>query len=677
DLAAAGLGAADHPLLGAAVALADKGEWLFTGRVSLASHPWLGDHAVFDTVLLPGTAFVELALRAGSEVGCDTVEELTLHEPLAFMSDGAVQLQVTVADADDDARRNVAIYSRPCGEDTAVSWTRHADGLLAAATGDDALADDMARQAWPPEGAESLDVDELYDRLVAVGFGYGPAFQGVGQAWRRGDELFAELALDREQAGDAAGFAIHPALLDSAFHAVIDALAQDLEQDRLPLPFSWSGVRLHRGGAAALRIRVAPGAGGALQIAALDETGTPVLSVASLLTRALDAARLAGTGGASADPLLALRWPQVALAATNGHLPNLVALGDLDAGNDRHADVAALGAAINAGAPMPDAVLVAAPDSREARDPAAAARVAVRRTLALLQDVVSDVRLAGVRLVVLTRGAVAVGERESPDVAAAAVCGLVRSAQSEHPGRFVLVDVDAGADVRDVPWAALLAGDEPQVAWRDGQAFVARLAPADRPSVPAPAFDPQATVLITGGTGGIGALLARHLAAGHAVKHLLLVSRRGLQAPGAPELAGELAKLGCDAQIVACDVASRADVQALLASIPQTRPLKSVVHAAGVLDDATITSLTAEQVDRVMRPKVDAAQHLHELTDDLDHFVVFSSAAPLLGGPGQGNYAAANAYLDALAQQRHADNQPATSIAWGLWNQDSGMAAEL
>ncbi len=528
-----------------------------------------------------------------------------------------------------------------------------------------------------PAGAEPVPVDDLYERIADdVGFLYGPAFQGLRAAWRRDGELFAEVELAEAEAAEAERFGVHPALLDAALHTGFAAGTVGAE-----LPFSWQGVRLHGPGAQALRVRVAASDGG-MSIDATDRGGRPVLSVAMLATRPVERARLGRRGR---DGLLRLGWVAADAGAGGGVGPvsvvgpaGGVAAGLAAAGLEAGA-VERLGDACEGGE-TPSVVLVDIGGGGQ-DSPLAAAREAVVETLALLSEFLADERFDGARLAVVTTAAVAVADGERPDPVGAAVRGLVRSARSEHPGRFGLVDVD-GSEASWAPLAAALDGleEESEVALRAGEAFVPRLArAASAPAVGGAALDPAGTVLVTGGVSGIGALVARHLAAEHGVRRLLLTSRRGPDAAGAAELVAELAELGCEARVEACDVSDRGQVEALLRSVEAEWPLTGVFHSAGVLDDGAIESLTAERVLRVLAPKVDAAWHLHELTAGLDlaQFVLFSSVAATFGGPGQGNYAAANAFMDALAACRHADGLPAASIAWGLWEQASEMTGDL
>ncbi|HEV7773322.1 MAG TPA: SDR family NAD(P)-dependent oxidoreductase [Conexibacter sp.] len=679
DVAAAGLADVDHPMLGAALPAAAADEWLFTATWSLATHPWVGDHAVFDTVLLPGTAFAELALRVAGEVGCEAIEELTMEAPLLLPEHGAVQVQVAVGEPRAGGRREIEVFSRPEAEDAdeAPEWTRHASGLLTPVVdgAGEALAEQLAGESWPPAGAERIDTDDLYDRLAESGYAYGPVFQGVTAAWRRGEEVLAEVSLDGDSARHAADFGIHPALFDAAFHALLGLLSEGLEPGHVPLPFLWSGVRLLRTGAASLRVSIQPTGEDTLRVTALDETGAPTLVVDTVMARTIDVARMAAARDAGASSLFAVDFAEVPLVGSNGAAPHLAVLGDVlgaPAGAERYGELAELLTALEAGAAAPDVVFAAVGDAQDT-DEARATHAAVQRALALLQTWLASEALADARLVLVTRGALAVRDDELPHLPAAAVWGLARSAAAENPGRIVSVDLDRGGDV---PWLPLLGVDDPQLAIRSGVAYAPRLVrlPAEAEAAAAQPATPDGTVLVTGGTGGLGALIARHLA-GRGARRLLLASRRGADAEGAEELVTELAQLGCEATLAACDLADRDALARLLASIPQECPLTAVIHTAGVMEDGTIPSLAPDQVDRVLAPKLDASLHLHELTRELEltDFILFSSAAPLLGGAGQGSYAAANAVLDALAQRRRAQGLPATSMAWGLWNVASGM----
>jgi acyl transferase domain-containing protein/acyl carrier protein len=670
DVAKMGLRGPGHPLLGAAVDVGDDGALVLTGRIGTDALPWLADHAVGGAIVVPGAAVLDVVLAAAAEVGCTAVEELLFEAPLVLRPDGELFVQVVLAAGTPGEARAVQVYARS-GE---AGWSRCASGTVTA-EGAGGEPFDWAG-TWPPEGAAAVEVERGYDELAQTGYGYGPAFRGVSKVWTRGAETFAEV--DAPDGLEVAGFGLHPALWDATFHPLLLAGSA---ADGLRLPFVFRGVRLHASEATALRVRLKAD-GDDIVVQAADPAGRPVLGIDALRVRPLPAAALAGVGAAGGPVLHGVDW--VALPRTGAGEPGAaagsarwVAVGGPVPDMARYPDLDAAAAALAAGSPVPDFVAVAC---RGGGGPLPdAVRAAAGGALALVQSWLRDERFGGARLVFLTDGAVGPG---AGDPAAAAVWGLLRSAQAEHHGRFVLADVPSGfAD-----WPALAAAaatGEPQFAVRDGAVLVPRLArrtnTAQQPPETQAPDTGSGTFLVTGGTGGLGALVAEHLVTRHGVRHLLLASRRGPASPGADDLTARLTALGATADIVACDAADRDALAALLAGIPADRPLAGVVHAAGVLDDATVEALSGDRLDRVLRPKVDAAWNLHELTLAAPPavFVLFSSLAGLLGNPGQGNYAAANAALDALAAARRGLGAPAVSAAWGLWAAEAGMGAHL
>jgi acyl transferase domain-containing protein/NAD(P)-dependent dehydrogenase (short-subunit alcohol dehydrogenase family)/acyl carrier protein len=637
-------------LLGTPITLAEDGRLVFSTVLSTTSHPWIADHVVHGRTLLPATAFLELALATGRHEGLAGIDTLDLHAPLDISADETL-VQLTVAPS-----RSFTIHARPAsGPDT---WTLHASGTLTANRQHDA-ATPTPHNEWPPKGATPVAIEKLYPRLARAGFAYGRTFQNLRAVWSRGAEWFAEVAFDPERAEPTNAFAIHPALLDAALHPL--GLRADLDHAG-GVPVRWTGVQILRYATPRLRVRLAPThEASTLSVEIFDTTGAPVAIIEALRIQRSPAL---GEPRATtpADALWTVSWEAVEPSALT--TPSLVR----DIEMESEEPLRALRNEIAHGTNVPDVLVARGSWERPARAKTSHARAA--GALALIKDWQADARLSSVPLVFVTHRATGPATSEV-HTDQAAIWGLVRAARAEAPQRVLrLIDADTDADV-----SAAVMQSEPELALRSGFLFAPRLVRARETPKACVAFSDTETVLITGGTGGLGAALARHLVERHGVRHLLLLSKRG-EADSAWLEA--LQQAGAHVVVRACDVAQRAELEAALTHIDPAHPLGAVVHAAGVVDDALLADQSEARFARVFAPKVDAALHLHELTKALPlrAFVLFSSLAGVLGSPGQSNYAAANAMLDALAAERRANGLPGVSIAWGPWAQ-VGMAARL
>ena len=610
-----------------------------------------------------------MALAAGLAVGSARVLELTLAVPLVVPAKGGLRLQVQVEAADAQGRRALSLHSRDeAASNGSGGWTRHAMGVLAAPgeAGRDRPAITLLED-WPPAGATPLDVADLYARVSARGLDYGPVFQGLRAAWRVGNVIYGDVVLPAGAADAAGDYGIHPALFDAALHVLAAAEGFDAEDDGgVLLPFVWSDVTLQARGAGELRVRLELSMSGTeregpehavVSMVVCDGTGQPVATVGGLTLRRATAEQVRAAVRSDREELYRVSWQAVPMAQSALAPEKVVVVGGTGGlaavlGVGHVADVAALRARLDGGATAPERVIVDATtwQSFDGKEPAVELPSAVQsetaRVLGEVQALLSDARLAPAVLMWVTRSAISTGADDGvDDLVHAPLWGLLRSTRNEHSDRVLrLLDVEGnGAELTgEQLWPLLAADGEPELAWRNQRALAARLqtvGPANEAlSQTSRALWSAGTVLITGGMGELGRALARHLVGHHGVRHLVLTSRRGSEAAGADELQASLRSLGAETVIVpACDVGERGELAKVLDSIASEHPLTGVFHLAGVLDDGIVSELTAERLRRVLRPKVEGAWHLHELTKskDVSAFVLFSSVAGVMGGPGQ------------------------------------------
>ena len=653
---------------------------VLTEQISLDTYPWLGDHVIAGRPLLPATAFLSLALRAGQRTGTRRLQELILTAPLDLALAPAYELRVTTATPGRAGTRMLQIESRPTD---GGPWTCHATGMLSPG----GITD--ARTTRPPAAAGTpLDITDHYARCVTRGIEYGPAFRGLAAAWRHGDDLVAEAAPPGTAGQWPAPF--HPAVLDAA----LQVLLVGTQTRTLSLPFSWNGVTLHQPADGPLRVRishlaVAEGksrpirdgdttperdrdAGSSFTLDVTDRRGQLVLTIDELTLR-----RAPATRALPPDALFRPVWRPAAGPPPPASEPSSIAM----IGDPHPAFTAAavypvvedLLGSLGDGGIAPRIVLVNDSAWQTGGDPLAIVHRATESHLRILQAFLGHPGTASSRLVLVTHEATSVAD---PHLAGAALWGLWRTAATENPGRVCLVDLDHTVASGQMLPAAIGSGHA-QLAIRDGRIHITALEPVKRTPSPIE-LDPDGTVLITGGTGELAAHLARHLITRHGIRHLHLASRRGPLAPRAEQIRQGLTTLGATVTITAHDLARPEQVADLLAAVPAEHPLTGIVHTAGVVRDAVIANLTPGMLTDVLGPKADAAWHLHRQTAHLKLplFVLYGSLAATAGTPGQANYAAANAFLEALARHRIAEGHHALTIAWGWWR-EAGMTRAL
>ncbi|WP_394846825.1 SDR family NAD(P)-dependent oxidoreductase [Pendulispora brunnea] len=638
-----------HPLLGAASMVADSGTWLFNGTVSRRSPAWVSDHVALGRTLLPGVALFGLAQAAASAshpTRVPVLREALVHTPLLVPERGEVRVQVSVAP--DDIGFRVRIHSAPVAQRADdVVWTLHAEAFFepceAAASPPPAL--------WevPPKHAEPESLDGYYAALREHGLDYGPTFQTLRASFRDGAVRWVRSELPEALQSEATAYAMHPALLDGVLHAL--GLWQAEAQQGMFLPFSLEGMTVWREGATAVWARVERHRESEeihrVEVVLYDDHGVPLGELRGLRLKRADEGALRRATGAERHRY-ELRWTRVPPRETRPGFDGF--LHDWPAPSDD-----------------PD-TLVAKTHTQTAE------------ALAELQALV--VREEPPRRVVwLTRGAVATGDADPAlSLAQAPLWGLGRTARNEHPELGLrLIDVGTGEVDAKLLDAALAMDDEPELAIRDGQLLAPRLVrPGPATDEALPAIERRATYLVTGGLGALGLEVARWLAQ-RGAGHIALISRLPATDDATVQALDALRALGSTVTVLACDVANAGAVHALVSSLSRVRELRGIFHCAGVLDDGVLRKQTAERFAAVMAPKVAGAWNLHRAAKGLplDFFVLFSSVAGLLGGPGQSNYAAANSFLDALAHHRRARGLPATALAWGYWAVRSNMTAHL
>ncbi|MFB8005187.1 SDR family NAD(P)-dependent oxidoreductase [Nocardia sp. NPDC056000] len=508
DAGSLGITAAEHALLGAVVESADGSHITFTGRLSLQTHAWLADHAVMGTVLVPGAALVELALHVGDKAGCTRVQELTIMAPLILPEQGALHLQITVGEPGPDGARSIAIHTRPDqGEDSDVRapWTAHAEGVLIPGSDTASPTAAVGLGVWPPVGATEIDLSNAYEQMDSLGYQYGPVFRGLRKLWQRGDEVFAQISLSQELDIDVSGFGLHPALLDAGVQACggLTSLLPNEDGPGLRLPFAWEGVSLYAVGATELKVRLKPAGRDRVSAIFADASGAVVATVDSLVLLPVSEekikAGMAALGSQAAESLFAIDWVPVSASGIRvpTHSGEWVVVGT-DADDPLrgfpamasgveipwHTDAEALVTAVSTGTTAPSVIVLSTAGDLDDADRPRQIRAETAWLMGQVQALLMAPELSAATILFVSRRAVAVDASEDvSDLVAATVRGLLRSANSENPGRISMVDLDGGPLTVETV-AAAVSSEEPELALRRGGFLGRRLirsAPSAQP----------------------------------------------------------------------------------------------------------------------------------------------------------------------------------------------------
>ena len=743
-----GLGRGVHPLLGRRVYSASKAGLVeFESLLSASNPAYLAQHQVGHASVLPGTAFLEMALAAGRFVQPDqsiAIENVVFHRAMTLVS-GQTRVVQTALVAESGGYR-CDLFSRPDDEGRPVAspnWTKHASGHIATSThvpaGLAVSLDELRGRC-----AEGLSPKTVYGRIAAQGLQYGRDFRSLRQVWRGPQEALGYVKLARDSPAGTNDYWFHPALLDGCLHVIAGMAETESNKTILPTQLKRMEVFARPVGQLFSHARLrhvdqrdGNANGFTVDIDLIDSRNALVARLEGLQMRAVDPSLLDGRGPVADGLLYRLQWrtsrPPSGRQPDPGHW---LFLSDSEGVAERAAEkLIGMGHRCTLARPGPryeapsiedDAVagcrirpevagdylrlLDALTEQKESPtkstkllgvvhlwgatgcddavagdclsvDALAESHKLICESALHLMQALSSKRLAP-PLWLVTRGGQPVDDGSAllSSLPQAPLWGLGSVIAAERPDlRPVRVDLDPEADAAvqaGVLIEELLQADaEDRIAYRRGGRFVARLTRLEDVDRKTPSF-PEGAYLITGGLGALGLKVAEWFARRGAT-HIVLAGRSGVVTAEQTQSLELLQDLGANPRVIPADVSDYGEVARLLDSIKSDLPpLRGVIHAAGLLDDALLANQDWDRFQRVMAPKVAGAWNLHCLTEDLDFFVTFSSAVALLGSPGQANYAAANAFLDALAEYRRARGLPGLSIAWGPWA-DLGMTAGM